>query len=114
MARAGSEAVALPERDQTWPSDAVATVHGLLERLADVNRENEQLRTALTSRIVIEQAKGVLAERYVLLPDQAFEAMRRAARSGGRRLHDVAHEVVNEPRTPPDVAREIQQPPEGR
>ena len=114
MTHTGSELVPLAERDTTWPSDAVATVHGLLERLADLNRENQQLRTALSTRITIEQAKGILAERHVLLPDQAFEAMRRAARSAGRRLQEVASEVVAEQHTPSDVLREIQQPTNGR
>jgi AmiR/NasT family two-component response regulator len=81
----------------------------LLARIADLERENEQLREALASRIVIEQAKGVLAARHLLVPDQAFEALRRAARSHGRRIHELAHEVIVSSQTPPAVVREIQQ-----
>jgi AmiR/NasT family two-component response regulator len=91
-------------------SDPTPSVEGLLAHVAELERENGQLREALESRIVIEQAKGVLAERYFLVPDQAFEAMRRAARSSGRRIHDVAREVVVATHTPVTVVREIQQP----
>lgn len=91
-------------------ADTRTTVERLLAHVADLERENGQLREALESRIVIEQAKGVLAERYFLVPDQAFEAMRRAARSSGRRIHEVAREVVATTRTPSSVVREIQQP----
>jgi AmiR/NasT family two-component response regulator len=91
-------------------ADTDTTVERLLAHLAELKRENRQLRQALESRIVIEQAKGILAERYVLVPDQAFEAMRRAARSNGRRIHEVAREVVATTHTPTAVVREIQQP----
>lgn len=53
-----------------------------------------QLETALTSRIAIEQAKGVLAERHRIGIDEAFERLRRASRDRGRNIHDVAAEVV--------------------
>ena len=90
--------------------ETAATLEHLLEHVARLELENGQLREALDSRIVIEQAKGVLAERYFLVPDQAFEAMRRAARSSGRRIHEVAREVVASTHTPTMVVREIQQP----
>jgi len=54
----------------------------------------EQLQVALSSRIVIEQAKGVVAERYACDVDDAFELLRRSARDSRRPLHDVAAEVV--------------------
>ena len=53
-----------------------------------------QLQIALDSRIVIEQAKGVLAERHRITPDEAFARLRRAARSRRAKLHEVASEVV--------------------
>lgn len=53
-----------------------------------------QLQTALDSRVVIEQAKGILAERHQISPDEAFERMRRDARSRQTRLHDVASEII--------------------
>jgi AmiR/NasT family two-component response regulator len=53
-----------------------------------------QLRHALTSRIVIEQAKGVLAERADVPLSEAFEALRRYARSNHLRVHDVCADVI--------------------
>lgn len=54
-----------------------------------------QLQTALDSRIVIEQAKGVLAERRHIAPAEAFRVLRAYARGANRKLHDVASDVVN-------------------
>ena len=54
-----------------------------------------QLQHALTSRIAIEQAKGVLAERHGITPDRAFDALRRNARNSGRRIHEVADSVLD-------------------
>ncbi|TML95174.1 MAG: ANTAR domain-containing protein [Actinobacteria bacterium] len=53
-----------------------------------------QLQTALDSRVVIEQAKGILAERESISPDEAFNEMRRQARSQRMKLHDLAAGVV--------------------
>jgi AmiR/NasT family two-component response regulator len=92
-----------------WPPEAVSAVERLLRRVVDLRRENEQLRTALESRVVIEQAKGVLAERHLLVPDQAFEIMRGAARADGRRLHDLAEEVVRDTATPRGILRQLEQ-----
>jgi transcriptional regulator with GAF, ATPase, and Fis domain len=54
----------------------------------------EQLQHALNSRIVIEQAKGVLSERRTLTMDVAFDRLRRHARSHNLKLTDVALAVV--------------------
>ena len=72
----------------------------LVQLLAERNRQLEQ---ALRSRIMIEQAKGVLAERLMLEPNQAFEILRRAARSQRRRIHALANEVVVTRETPPAI-----------
>jgi len=53
-----------------------------------------QLQTALDSRVVIEQAKGILAERQEITPEEAFNRLRREARSQRVKLHDLAAEVV--------------------
>jgi len=53
-----------------------------------------QLEHALTARIRVEQAIGVLAERHRIQPRQAFEQLRTAARSRGRRVIDIATDVV--------------------
>jgi hypothetical protein len=53
-----------------------------------------QLQHALTARIRVEQAIGVLAERHRIRPRQAFEQLRSAARNRGRRVIDIASDVV--------------------
>ena len=73
----------------------VATVGILSERAASRGEVlSEQLQTALNSRIVIEQAKGVLAERGQLDMDAAFDRLRRYARSHTMHISDVARQVV--------------------
>jgi GAF domain-containing protein len=54
-----------------------------------------QLRTALDSRVVIEQAKGVIATRRSVDMDEAFHLLRRASQSTNRKLHDVARDVAD-------------------
>ena len=56
---------------------------------------NEQLNEALNSRIVIEQAKGVIAERAGVDTDEAFQRLRHYARSNNLRLADVARDVAS-------------------
>jgi GAF domain-containing protein len=74
----------------------VATIAILQERLGRQHEIlNQQLQTALTSRVVIEQAKGVLATRLDIEMDEAFELMRKRSRDERRRLVEVAEEVVN-------------------
>ena len=67
------------------PNDAAAF---LLERTI-------QLQTALDSRVVIEQAKGILAEREAISPEEAFLKMRSQARSRRMKLHDLAAGIVS-------------------
>jgi transcriptional regulator with GAF, ATPase, and Fis domain len=54
----------------------------------------EQLQFALTSRVIIEQAKGVLAERCGVDVGDAFAMLRKHARNNNLRLADVAKGVV--------------------
>jgi AmiR/NasT family two-component response regulator len=72
----------------------------LTQLVRDLVERNRQLEHALQSRIVIEQAKGVLAERLGMGPDEAFEVLRRAARRNRMRIHDLAHAVVSSRETP--------------
>jgi GAF domain-containing protein len=73
----------------------VATIAILHHRAAsEAQLVNEQLTLALNSRIIIEQAKGVLAERIGLDMDQAFVRLRKYARDHNLRLVDVAHGVI--------------------
>ncbi|WP_433782100.1 ANTAR domain-containing protein [Actinomycetospora sp. CA-101289] len=55
----------------------------------------EQLQTALTSRVIIEQAKGVLAERGHIGLDEAFARLRAHARTTRTRMTDLARGVVD-------------------
>jgi GAF domain-containing protein len=69
----------------------VATIAILQHRVAlESQIVSEQLTQALNSRIVIEQAKGMVAERLGLSVDEAFSALRSYARSNGARLIDLA------------------------
>jgi len=70
---------------------------GLLQARA-INRRDtltEQLQTALNSRVLIEQAKGVLAERRHLDMEQSFTLLRSEARKTNRRLSELARAVVD-------------------
>ena len=55
-----------------------------------------QLQSALNSRVIIEQAKGVLAERQGLSMGQAFEYLRTTARASQRPIAEVAAETVDQ------------------
>jgi hypothetical protein len=82
------------------PPEAETAVRRLVELTGILARRCAQLQHALQSRIVIEQAKGVLAERYAIDADDAFEALRRTARSKRIKLHDLAADVVAARTTP--------------
>ena len=83
---------------------AVATIAILQQRVVSETRVvNDQLNTALASRVVIEQAKGVMAERSGLSMESAFEVMRRHARDHNVRLAEVARRVVDKTLAPGDL-----------
>jgi len=74
----------------------IATIAILQNRVTvETKVLNEQLTVALSSRIVIEQAKGMIAERQQLPIDQAFERLRHHARNHNLRLADLARDTVN-------------------
>jgi GAF domain-containing protein len=62
---------------------------------AEAQRLNEQLAAALASRVVIEQAKGVISERAGVDLAEAFLRLRRDARDHNRRLTDVAQAAID-------------------
>ena len=73
----------------------VASVALVQEKAAaDRTVVNEQLQTALSSRIILEQAKGVLAQSGDLDMAEAFTVLRSYARARNMRLSDIAHAVV--------------------
>lgn len=74
----------------------MATIGILQDRERQEARElSDQLQSALRTRIIIEQAKGVLAEQAALDMGVAFEVLRRYSRNRSRRLREVATEIVN-------------------
>ena len=84
----------------------VATI-GLMQERAIRRGEalTEQLQGALNSRIIIEQAKGALAQLHGVTVDEAFNKIRTYARSHNRRLTEVAHEVVTDLPSLPGLTR---------
>ncbi len=76
----------------------VATIAILQERnVARADELAEQLQIALNSRVVIEQAKGAMAQAEHIGLDEAFALLRREARTTQRRLVDVAQEFLDRP-----------------
>jgi GAF domain-containing protein len=76
---------------------------GYIANLRELNNSRQladQLQQALDSRIVIEQAKGIIAARRHIDMDAAFQLLRRMAQDRQRRIHDVASDVI-EGRLPP-------------
>jgi transcriptional regulator with GAF, ATPase, and Fis domain len=73
----------------------VATIGILAQRnLQQAELLTTQLQTALNSRVIIEQAKGVLAERHQITVDEGFTMLRDYSRSRNRLLSDVARDVA--------------------
>jgi GAF domain-containing protein len=70
---------------------------GLIQEraLRERNLLTEQLQAALNSRVIIEQAKGMLAEYLTMTVDDAFTLLRTYARNHNRKLSDVASDVVD-------------------
>ena len=73
----------------------------------DLRERVAQLELALESRVVIEQAKGMLAARHHVDLQTAFNALRLAARSNHLILRELAHRVVAEPETPAEIVYQL-------
>jgi GAF domain-containing protein len=84
----------------------VATI-AILQHRASLEAQvlNQQLHHALNSRIVIEQAKGMVAERGGLNMEQAFSALRTYARNYNLRLVAVAESVIGGSLAPSALGR---------
>ncbi|MFJ3308489.1 GAF domain-containing protein [Streptomyces sp. NPDC086549] len=74
----------------------VATIAILQQRTLEQSHvENSQLENALTSRILVEQVKGLLAERWNTSVDDAFAAFRSYARARHLRLSELAARIIS-------------------
>jgi AmiR/NasT family two-component response regulator len=93
---------------EAWRDEELARMTAEIESLAlyadAQERRVSELQTALDSRVVIEQAVGMLAERFELSVGDAFELLRRAARNSRRELRTLATETIQSRMTPPAIA----------
>jgi GAF domain-containing protein len=90
---------------RTWTDDELTTAQvfadmatSYLLQASERDRSEQsraQLEHALENRVVIEQAKGILAARHRITVDAAFERLRRHARNHGATLRSVADAIVN-------------------
>jgi GAF domain-containing protein len=64
--------------------------------LAEAHYLSRELQHALDSRVIIEQAKGVLSRHHATSVDDAFDLLRSYSRRNSMRLRDVAHAVVHD------------------
>jgi len=76
------------------PGSRPAKTDAPLDEVGQLRMSVTQLEHALAARVVVEQAIGVLTERQHSSPRQAFERLRKTARSRGRKVHDLAREIV--------------------
>jgi GAF domain-containing protein len=92
------------DEPRNWTSEDITAARVLADmatsyvvhasELAQAQRINEQLQQALTSRVVIEQAKGLIAGERSVSVDEAFELLRKHARRNGASLSSIADAVV--------------------
>ncbi|WP_258052556.1 ANTAR domain-containing protein [Streptomyces sp. Ru73] len=95
----------LPAAGRTPPAQPAARLRPLSDLVAVLLRQERELRRcqrtvaqltcALDSRVLIEQAKGMLADRWGVTPEQAFHSLRAYARSHSTKLHTVAEGVIH-------------------
>jgi len=82
--------VELAEEVAGWLAIAI----GNAEAAARTREDLTQLRTAMTSRAAIEQAKGILMERHKIKEDEAFSILTHASQRSNTKLRDVAADLV--------------------
>jgi hypothetical protein len=92
ISRAGAHRA---EETPFGPADAAQIREAEHWREAEQLKETvAQLERALTVRVRVEQAIGVLAERHRIRPRQAFELLRSASRARGQRIMETASQVI--------------------
>ena len=84
--------------------EAAAAISRLLAVTQATYERRAQLEHALQSRVAIEQAKGIVAERYGLDVEEAFQLIRRAARTNRMKLHDLVRSIRPGEETPAELA----------
>jgi GAF domain-containing protein len=89
-------AFADPAVRQTADQVAGSAAAGLatVQTLAQATATADHLQTAMVSRAPIEQAKGILMERYRVTEDAAFARLRAVSQATNRKLRDVADHLV--------------------
>jgi ANTAR domain-containing protein len=101
---------ALESLDVGSGEEATAALGRLLSVTQATYERRGQLERALQSRVAIEQAKGVVAERYGLELDEAFELIRTAARTHRVKLHDLVRTIKPGSESPPELAAVLREP----
>jgi hypothetical protein len=91
------------------PEEATAAVARLLSVTHAAYERRAQLEHALQSRVAIEQAKGIVAERYGLNVEDAFQLIRRAARTNRMKLHDLVRAIRPGEEAPPELTAVLAQ-----
>lgn len=86
----GEEDVVLGSEIATWVAAAVANATAAAATADDA----ANMWAAMSSRAEIEQAKGILVERYKITPDQAFNLLTKASQHTGAKLRVMAEELV--------------------
>jgi hypothetical protein len=103
QASPGGAAIQSPEgelRRLTHYADAQA------RKVQELQRSVAQLQFALDSRVTIERAVGMLAERFRLPVSDAFELLRSAARTSRREVRSLVDELLEDrARTPPEIVQ---------
>ena len=102
------DAAAELESAGSIPVDGIITEPELSRLRSQVRRLSltvEQLEHALDSRVVVEQAKGIVAERFAITIDEAFTLLRDSARAARMDLHALCGDVVANGRGTPGPIR---------
>jgi hypothetical protein len=121
--RATSPSPPAPRGNESGPQrlPAVSGAAGIADRTGEAGEAERlavtvaQLEHALAARVRVEQAIGVLAERHRLRPREAFDLLRKASRSRGTRVTELAQDVVASTanpllRLPEELSRALPEP----